>query len=261
MNESRGAGADSAAAPTRALHRGLRILDLLATQSDDSGLRITDIAAAVELDKATTTRLLQTLIAVGYVYQEPDSKVYRLTGKLLRLAGAFESRLEVPRRIRPALARLRDDTGLTVHFGVRVGDRVTYLLKLESSAPVVVASAVGQSMPLTTTSLGKSILAALPVDELEDIVATLPFERRTERSIVDDVALHRELERTRRRGYAVDDRENEYSISCVGSAVLDARGTVLGAISAAGPSYVVAGRFEELGIRCRETADAVRELL
>lgn len=248
-------------APTRTLHRGLRVLELLAEQAGDSGLGVSEVAAAAGLDKATALRLLQTLGTLGYAYRDPETKAYRLTGKLLGLSESFRSNLEVPRRIRPFLTRLRDETGQTVHFGVREGNRVVYILKLESNSPVLIASAIGQSMPVNTTSLGKAMLAAMSDAEYERVLAELDFERRTERSFTDPRAFRQEIDRTRERGFAVDDRENESSITCVGSALVDGTGAVVGAISVAGPSYVIESRVDEFGRLCRDTAMTIRALL
>lgn len=237
------------------------MLELLAEQAGDAGLGVTDVAAAAGLDKATALRLLQTLGALGYAYKDPETKAYRLTGKLLGLSEAFRSNLEVPRRIRPFLTQLRDETGQTVHFGVRDGNRVVYILKLESNSPVLIASAIGQSMPVNTTSLGKAMLAAMSDADYERVLATLDWERRTERSITDPRAFRQEIERTRERGFAIDDRENESSITCVGSALVDGTGTVVGAISVAGPSYVVDSRIDEFGRLCQGAAMTIRALL
>lgn len=248
-------------APTRTLQRGLRILEILATQARDDGLGVTEVATAVELDKATANRLLQTLSALGYAYKDPESKTYRLTGKLLGLSEVFQSNLEVPRRIRPFLTQLRNDTGQTVHFGVREGHSVVYLLKLESTASVVIASAIGQSMPMHTTSLGKAILAAMPDTDRETVLSGLTLDRRTKNSLVDIRDLRHDLELTRTRGYSIDNRENEDDITCVGSALVDATGAVVGAISVSGPSYVVQDHVEEYGRLCQGTALTIRALL
>ena len=253
--------AKATAAPTRTLQRGLRILEILATESRDSGLGVTEVATAVDLDKATANRLLQTLSTLGYAYKDPDTKGYRLTGKLLSLSESFQSNLDVPRRIRPFLERLRDETGHTVHFGIRELNRVVYILKLESTASVVIASAIGQSMPMHTTSLGKAILAGMPEVEREALYASLILERRTERTITDLRRLREEIALTQVRGYSIDDRENEDSVTCVGSPLIDSTGAVVGAISASGPSYAVDGRVEELGRLCQGTAMTIRALL
>ena len=59
------------------------------------------------------------------------------------------------------------------------------------------------------TSVGKAILAFLPEERITEIVRRTRFERFTHRTIATPEALRAEIEKTRRRGYAVDDEELE----------------------------------------------------
>ena len=115
---------------TRTLSRGLSILETLAA-ADELGLGPSAIAAAVALDKATVTRLLRTLIETGYATQDPESRRYRLTGKILRLAHGVARSLDLQRVARPHLKALRDRLGETVHLGVMEDLAVYYVDKLE----------------------------------------------------------------------------------------------------------------------------------
>jgi len=72
------------AAPTRTLVRGIRIIETLSEHHE--GMRLTDLADAVDLDKATVTRLLGTLESVGYVAKDDGGPIFRLTAKILHLA-------------------------------------------------------------------------------------------------------------------------------------------------------------------------------
>lgn len=245
---------------TRALARGLDVLESLA-RSDQGTAGVSAIANQVGLDKATVTRLLQTLISAGYVMQNPSSRQYRLTGKILQLAHVASAGLELLGVARPHLRQLRDRLNETVHLGVLEGLSVVYLDKLESANTIQLVSAVGQTMPLHSTSLGKALLATLSGDALEQVLARLDFVRRTERTICDLTEFRRELQRIRLTGYATDDRENEPLGACVAAAILGADGGLVGAISVAGPHFRIRDHFEEFGKAALATADAVaREL-
>ena len=245
----------------RTLRRGLEVLEAIAADADDGGVGLSDIAAAVGIDKATASRMAQTLCAMGYVSQAEGSKRYWLTGKLLALGAGYRRGLNLPARAAPHLATLREQTGETVHLGVREGDRVVYIAKLETQRPVQIASAVGQSMPLHTTALGKSLLATLPVQQLDLVIERMDLTRRTDRSIVDAAALRAELDETRRRGYSIDDRENEEAITCVGAPIVNGLAEVVGAISVSGPSYRMEQHIAEYGARCRASAAAIGAIL
>ena len=245
---------------TRALARGLDVLEALA-RAEEGILGVSAIAQQVGLDKATVTRLLQTLIAAGYVVREPATRQYRLTGKILNLAHVASAGLDLLSLARPHLRRLRDGLNETVHLGVLGDLSVVYLDKLESSNTIQLVSAVGQTMPLHSTSLGKAMLSALPEDEMESRLARMDFARRTERTICDIDEFRLEVNRTRERGYATDDRENEPLGACVAAAIVGGDGKLVGAISVAGPHFRVRDHFEAFGRAAQATAHAVaREL-
>ena len=244
----------------RALRRGLLVLEALAGATEPA-LGPSAIGRDVGLDKATVIRLLRTLVDAGYVTQDAATRRYRLTGRILALAHAANARLDLRSVARPHLTALRDALGETVHLGVMEDLRVVYVDKLEATNSIQLVSAVGQTMPLHSTALGKAMLAALPDEEREGKYARLELAPRTERTIRDLAVLREEIRQTRLRGYATDDRENEPFGACVGAAVLGADGRPVGAISVSGPHFRVHDSFERFGVRVRAVASTIsREL-
>ncbi len=238
---------------TRTLIRGLDVLEALAS-ADELGLGPSAIADSVDLDKATVTRLLRTLIETGYVVQDESSRRYRLTGKILRLAHGVSAQMDLQQVARPHLKRLREKVGETVHLGVREGLSVFYVDKLVSDNSIQLVSEVGQTMPLHTTSLGKAILAALPEADREALYRQMDFAPRTARTIRTVEQFRDEIERTQARGYATDDRENEDFGACVAAAILGADGRPVGAISISGPDFRIRDHFDRFGRGARDTA-------
>ena len=238
---------------TRTLTRGLSILESLAA-ADEVGLGPSAIAAEVGLDKATVTRLLRTLVETGYVSQDPASRRYRVTGKILRLAHGVARSLDLQRVARPHLKALRDRLGETVHLGVMDDLTVYYIDKLEADHSIQLVTAVGRTMPLHSTALGKALLAALPEDEREAKYRRMDFAPRTDRTIRALDAFREEIHRTQVRGYAIDDRENEPHGACVAAAIVAAGGRPVGAMSVSGPHFRVHEHLDEFGEQVRATA-------
>ena len=89
------------------------------------------------------------------------------------------------------------------------------------------------------TSVGKAILAFLPEDRAAEILRRVRFERFTGRTILTMEALRTELDKTKRRGYAVDDEELEEGLRCIAVPVLDAQRQPVAAVSVSGPSFRV----------------------
>ena len=245
---------------TRTLSRGLDVLEALA-RADEDGLGPSALGQRVDLDKATVTRLLRTLIENGYVTQDETTRRYRLTGKILWLAHRATVRLDLRSVARPHLTALRDELGETVHLGVMEDLRVVYVDKLEADNSIQLVSAVGQTMPLHSTSLGKAMLAALPDEEREGKYARMDFQPRTDRTILDLATFREEIRQTQLRGYSTDDRENEPFGACVGAAIVGADGRPVGAVSISGPHFRIHDRLQYFGERARAVAGAIaREL-
>jgi IclR family transcriptional regulator, acetate operon repressor len=89
----------------------------------------------------------------------------------------------------------------------------------------------------------------------------MDFLPRTERTICDIAEFRREIDRTRGRGYATDDRENEPLGACVAAAVVRADGSLVAAISVAGPHFRVRDHFDKFGEGVRATAQAIAQEL
>ncbi|MDE3063968.1 MAG: IclR family transcriptional regulator C-terminal domain-containing protein, partial [Acidobacteriota bacterium] len=65
------------------------------------------------------------------------------------------------------------------------------------------------------------------------------FERFTHRTIATPEALRAEIEKTKRRGYAVDDEELEEGLRCIAVPLLDGQRQPVAAVSVSGPSFRV----------------------
>ena len=241
---------------TRTLIRGLSILETLAA-ADELGLGPSTIAADVDLDKATVTRLLRTLIESGYVVQDPLSRRYRLTGKILRLAHGVARSLDLQRVARPHLKALRDRLHETVHLGVMEDLSVYYVDKLEADHSIQLVTAVGRTMPLHSTALGKALLAALPEEEREARYRRRDFAPRTERTICALDDFRAEIREAQARGYAIDDRENEPHGACVAAAIVAIGGRPVGALSVSGPHFRIHEHLDEFGEQVRATATQI----
>jgi IclR family acetate operon transcriptional repressor len=137
------------------------------------------------------------------------------------------------------------------------GMSVFYLDKLTAPNSIQLVSQVGQTMPLHTTALGKTILAALPEAEREALYARMDFAPRTGRTIRTVTRFREEIAIIQARGYAIDDRENEDYGACVAAAIMGPDGRPVGAISISGPDFRIRDRFEALGRRVREAAFGV----
>lgn len=239
----------------RSFLRGLQVMEALA--ASPAPMRLTDIVAAVALDKATTLRLLNTLRVAGYVSQDGDQGRYALTERVWGLTRGYLGRRDIRQLARPHLERLREETGETVHLGVLASDQIVYIDKLESTQSVRLVSAVGQAGTLHTSGIGKAMLSFLPAEVAEELLASADLSARTATSMTDPDEIRAECARARERGYSVDLCENEDDVICAGAPILDGTGTPIAAISIAGPAFRMEGKLDEVGRSARDAAAAI----
>ena len=232
----------------------VKALELLRVLSERAGsLGLSEVSRLGGVPKPTAHRLLAALAEAGMV-RENGSGEYGLGPQCLVLGGAFLEGLSLREEAREVLEALVERTGETGHLGIRDGDRVVYVEKIESPQVVRLRSRVGLIAPLHSTALGKVLLAYEGDEEVGELFSG-GVERRTANTITDVEAFRDELAAVRERGYAVDDGENEASICCVAAPVLDHTGGIVASVSVSGPEYRVSnGELEKFGRLTREAA-------
>ncbi|HEU5155959.1 MAG TPA: IclR family transcriptional regulator [Streptosporangiaceae bacterium] len=213
----------------RSLERAFGLLEHLADAGGEMALsELTEVSG---LPMPTIYRLMRTLVNRGYVRQAP-SKRYALGPRLIRL-GESSSRL-LGGWARPALARLVDEVGETANMALFEGDSVVYVAQVPSKHSMRMFTEVGRRVQAHSTGVGKALLAQLPAESARALVCRTGLEAHTPHTITDLETLMRELELTRRRGYALDDEEQELGVRCVAVPLTGA--PALSAISVSGPS-------------------------
>lgn len=197
---------------------------------------MTEIAAQVGLHKSTAHRLLATLENKRFVRRDPNTGLYRLGLSLLKLIHVTLNHDDLLQLSVPYLHRLSEAHGENVHLTVLDETNVVYVHIIESQRQVKLAAALGQSLPAHATASGKAILAYLPEDELQEILAKgmHQYTQRTIHSVEDFI---KDRGRILERGYAVSEQEFEPDINALAAPLLDADSYPLASISVAGPAY------------------------
>ncbi|MDD3154261.1 MAG: IclR family transcriptional regulator [Victivallaceae bacterium] len=206
-----------------------------------------EIASELSLPVSTVYRMLKFLTGRGYLTRGAHG--YLLGSGCLHLGRMAQEQNLLLSLARPVLARLADETLETVHLAQRQEDRIVYVDKFDGRRSVRMGSMIGRSGPMHCTGIGKALLAAMNAVERDRILKKLSFERYTEKTITDGQELRRELELTRRRGYALDDCEHEEGVYCIAAAVRGSDGSVAAGISIAGSPIYLAPHREELAVK------------
>lgn len=198
-------------------------------------LPLAELAEESRLPKPTAYRILRSLRDLGYVVQREAGGAYELSARLGSLrehdrdAGVRDLALPLMRELHAAFNE-------TVNLGLLEGIYVRYAEVLETTQALRWIVKPGARDLFHTTALGRAIVAQLPAEPQDRLVAkallTLPSARRAEaRSRLD-----RELAATRRRGYAIEEGETVTGVACV-AASLAGLGAPLAAISVSVPTH------------------------
>ena len=216
----------------KAFTKGLRLVEALALSDGPRG--ITQLAGELGLTKSNVHRLLATLHERGYVRRNAADSSYELTTKIWELGSHVIRRMDLVKLARPAMERLADITGETVHLSVLDGIDVVYLDKIESAHHIRAHTSVGARAPAFTMATGKAMLAHMTNDYLERFGPHLRRYTSTTRTSIE--ALRADVEQARKQGYAaVPHGEWREGIAACASAILGRSGEVVGAIGLSGP--------------------------
>jgi DNA-binding IclR family transcriptional regulator len=219
----------------QSLGRAFAILEEVARHRE--GIGLADLSKLVGLHNSTTFHLAKTMVSLGYIRQEKDSKRYRVGRPLFALAASALDEIEMVNVATPVLEDLSRETGESSHFAVRMGDAVVVIARTSGPGAFQLADRVGVIRPANCTALGKVILASLRPDQLARFLERVELKASTEKSITEIPALLREVEEIRRSGIAFDDGEFNLEVRCAAVPVKDFTGQIIGALGISGPIW------------------------
>lgn len=205
------------------------VLRRLGTAEDALALR--EIAKLTGLDKVTVFRLLSTLQAEGLVAQDARDGRYCLSVGLLSLAGPLINDRGLGTTAFPLLKELRDAVRETVALNARHGLHHVVVQVLPSPQPIRFVLEVGAAASLYLGAVGRAILAHMPEDAWERVIAETGLKAVTAKSITDPAALRRNLRQVRNCGYAISYGERVPHAASIAAPVLDFKGEVVAAVS------------------------------
>ena len=225
----------------------MRTISILEALSEVEGINLEALSKKTELPKATLLRFLSTLISQGYVYRD-GADMYHLTLKMFSVGSRSLRHMDLINTAKPFAKELCQTLGETVHMGILEDGNAVYVLKEESSYTLRMYSRVGK--------------AEMTDDELEGYFRTNPLKPYTPKSIRTHQALREELDRTRERGWSVDDEEHEENVFCIAAPVKDYTGRTIAALSVSWPIF----RFNREGLpelagKIAETTSALSKVL
>lgn len=205
--------------PRYALNSVDAALQLLQLLRDEGQLRVQDAATRLGVAPSTVHRLVGMLVYRGFAVQD-EQRVYR-PGMGMNVPPV---RTDVARDYREltrdACRRLVERTGETANLLIRFGTTVRFLETYVAADETVVSSRRGQILPAQQTSGGRMLLAFLDTGTLERLYRSeLAVRRGEQMTEIEFTYFTRELDESRKRGYAIAQQVSEPGVSAVGIAL------------------------------------------
>ncbi|KNC92073.1 IclR family transcriptional regulator [Trabulsiella odontotermitis] len=191
--------------------------------------------------KSSLLNLLNVMIECGFLIKSENNQ-YALGIKNYELGCQALHRKNIFEVTKRPMHELSLKSGLVCHLGAMESHSAIYLDKVESHDSVPTRKSwIGKTLELHITALGKALLAWKTQDEIDYFMDVLALTRHTENTITDKKAFREELQKTRLRGWAIDNEESTYGAVCISMPVFNMYKRVNYAISLSGNPDVYSG--------------------
>lgn len=200
----------SSTRPIRALLRGLEVLHVL---NQNNGATVSEVAAAIDLPRTTTYRILETLCVAGYAYRAKSDERYRLTIMVRGLSDGFDDEAWVTQIARPYMYELCRDLVWPVAIATLSGATMLIRQTTDHESPLAVEKrGPGFRVSLLGSASGIAYLAFCPKEQRDTLLDMLAQSKREEdRPARNRTKIYETLVETRQKGYAVYRRKRRVS--------------------------------------------------
>jgi DNA-binding IclR family transcriptional regulator len=209
----RGIPSDRTGSQSNSVRRALAILEFL--KNSDRRRNLSEISRKLDLPKSTTSILLSTLESMGYIIRDTEERRYALSSRALGLGLELLDQLDLSRRSRPVLPAIAACLKVTAHVAVLDGDQALFVNKADGVRQPCCDIYPGRRTNLQCTAVGKILLAFVSPEEQRTFLARHRSIRHTTRTIVSPEGLMEEIALVRKRGYALDNQEEELQVRCL----------------------------------------------
>jgi len=237
------------------LRKGLEVMEAFTAARPK--LRLQEVTDLTGLPKATTYRMLRTLISLGYVRYDSVSAYFELRPRVMALGFTVLSSLDLRDTSQPFLEDFSRASGQNVNLGILDGLEVVYVGRVKQHSNLDLDLSVGSRLPAVVSSMGRAILAHTPGPRLDEFIGRLLEDEQYAEMVGPDGSILREkLAQARQDGYALNDQETFSGLRAAGAPVFNAQGEVEGAVSVAVFTQITSREelLEEMVPRLLQTA-------
>lgn len=239
--------------------RSIEILTLISRSKE--GLSLSQVVSKTGIPKTTTYEILLMLLETDMIHLiEGRTKLYKIGMQSFLIGKMYLVNMDLITEAKPLIMNVSKKINKTVFISTLDDTQIIYLYKYEPEDVPIYTAKIGNREDAYCTSLGKAILANMPLFDQEPLIQKMRYRQRTSRTIMNSSDLRKELKITRKRGYSIDNREILDFVLCIGAPVFNHKNRVVAAISTAG-LYSEYRNIEIESSLLMETADNISRRL
>ena len=210
------------------LARGLAVIQAFSQRRHH--LTISQVSTTTGLSRAAVRRCLYTLAKLGFAGSD-DNRHFFLRPRILALGHSYISSMPLATAAQPVLEHISQLLHESCSIATLDGVEIVYIARANVTRIMSIDLGVGSRLPAFCTSMGRAILANLPAEELESVLARVEFKRYTERTITNPAKLTQALRQIRRDGYSIIDQELEHGLRSMAVPIQNPSGKVVAALN------------------------------
>jgi len=200
-------------------------------------MRLQDIAASCGIPSSTALRLLNTLVRLGYVFQNKNDSQYRLSLKFSFISETILSQLDLHSLIHPHLIQLSHLCKESTCLAIDRDMTVVYVDVVTGPDNMIkTMQYIGKYAPMHCTGVGKLMLTNYDNEQLDEYIRQKGLHAYTHHTICTKEQLMTELSLINKNGYAIDDEECELGARCIAAPIRNYTNKVIACISVSGPT-------------------------
>lgn len=234
--------------PTNDHRPTTRILDILELLAQvQGGLSLTEISEAISAPKSSISPLIHTLASRKFIFYDKETQKYSIGVAAFSVGSSYVHQMSAIQFIQSEMRHMTASCGETSQLGIRDGDSVLYLAKVDSPEPLRLISYVGKRLPLYCTALGKALLCDMDFDRLKHLYPH-KLAAYTPNTITDIQVLYQQLQQVRESNISKEYEEVNLNLMCI-STPLRKNGQIVAALSVSVPTFRIDDRKESQIIR------------
>jgi len=221
-----------------AIEKALAVIECFSSSNPE--LSAQEISNMLKLPFSSTHRIVKTLLESGYLYRNPNTKLFSLGAKIYYLGKIAQYSMNIINISLPLMQDLRDKTEETVNLYFREGNYRICYERAVSHQSLKHSAVLGKPLPLWAGASGKCFLTFLSPEERQEIITNA--KPLTKNTITEPGKFMKEIEIIRERGYAFSNSEREERVSSVATPIFNQEAKIVACLAVSGPSFRLTGQ-------------------